>query len=129
MSDRSAGGTLQERRMHRNKENGSNPHHRPREDSRFEDLVGKLLHCKRNQKRKALYMLFCDLFGEDPGAEVPLTDPQGGVYGYFLPPAAHARIELLEKPDLKAELDRRSRSPGLPISASEYISSHRSRKK
>jgi len=103
--------------MGRKKENGVNRALAPSKEKDLEGVIASMLACTRKQKRLLLYKLFCDLLGKDPKEEVGIYDPQGLIYGYFLPPGLREELHLLEDPQYAAELERRSRSarPTIPF--------------
>src|SRR5437870_2006442 len=103
--------------MGRKTENGVNRQLSPGKNKDLEGLIKNMLACNRKEKRLLLYKLFCNLLGKYPKEEVGIYDPQGLIYGYFLPPGLREELHLLEDPPFTAELERRSRSarPTIPF--------------
>src|SRR5262249_49164886 len=79
----------------RKTENGVKGEPAPGKVQDLEALIGAVLGCTRKQKRLLLYKLFCNLLGKVPKEEVGIYDPQGVLYGYFLPLALREKLRLL----------------------------------
>ena len=85
----------------------------------FAQLLRRMQECSPDEKRALLDRLLRDLVGDRPDREYGLYNPDGSAYLYLLPPPL--RRALAETPEVVAELDRRSRSPGKQTPFREVI--------